>query len=445
MFDLGRYNQFKPTWGTLGSGEPFPSATSAYWPGDYSPAGEGFSIGDEDSTFQFPDSPETPVASGKLKAIGPHAAGLSVGDRERQFQTMTQEEREAKKKEPAKLGLEMDPAVWDFIFITRNQIKILTDLIQQLIVQNWMTESEAEKWRELCADSINRGQKQLTGGGAVLCYGPLRRSRLTFEVNEEKSTQFYRKIRIYAAVYFQKPLDKDIPPEPGTLSEPDDEMLAFMAEFGGISVYEEEEPPDYSEVWTEGEDSDAERAKWMRANVEQDPREWFRQIKGEKKAAKREKKQYAAQQRAEVYEQKRLNRQQRDQARAAEERSQRAAQEESTPQLSEKEQQVHTWAKLSMIAQVWKESGRDKASEVVVPGPIQQFRSVVNQAITLAAEKAAEIEFAAEQRLIEEAQEAAAMKAMARARATKAALKKVRLTNEAKVREVFGGASPGES
>lgn len=384
MHDLRRYNVGHGHFGTLQAADIHPAPTSPYFPGEFAPDGSAISPGAADSTFLFPETPETPVASAKLKAIGPNPAGNTAGQREIEFQSMTPEEREEKKKQAPQQGMALDPGVWNFIYITRNQIKILAELAKIMIAQNWMTQEEADKWREINADCINRGQSQLSGGGAVLTFGPYRRSRTTFEVNEDKSTQFYRKIRIYASVFFQKPLDKDIPPaEPDAISEPDEEMLAFMAEFGGIEAYEEDEPPDYSKVWTDGEEDDNERAKWTRANVEQNPRDWFRQIKGDKKAAKREAKQTDAAARAEKFERKRLARQERDKARAGEERERQAAlraERDAQSKLTQKEHDVHMWAKMSVIAQVWKDGGRDKSSEIEVPGPLDKFRSIAKKA-----------------------------------------------------------------
>ncbi|MBI1189354.1 MAG: hypothetical protein GC200_01555 [Tepidisphaera sp.] len=438
MFDVGRFNVGPGHHGTHGDWDPVPSRLSPYWPGEFSPAGYAVAPGEEDATQLLPDSPEEPVASAKLKAVGPPASGLSVGEREMAYQNMSPEEREEKKKKhQVSSGLEMDPAVWDFIYITRNQMKIVTDLIRQMIALEWMTEPEAEKWRELCCDSINRGQKQLTGGGAVLCFGPLRRSRLTFEVNEEKSTQFYRKIRIYAGVYFQKPLDKDtIAADPSSLSEPDEEMLAFMAEFGGLAD-DEPEPPDFTEVWTEDQDDDAERAKWTRASVEQNPRDWFRQIKGDKKAEKREQKeqkQFAAKQRQEEWERKQLALSQ-DDAPESDSDADSDAPAEPDSGLTPKERWVRVRAKLSVAAQVWKVGGRDKSEEIPLPGLMPRLEPPEPPDLLDTSEPGDdEIESAAQ-----EASEQAALRALARAKVIKAGLKRVRVRNEQILR---GEASP---
>lgn len=441
MFDVDRFNEGPGHFGTHGDWNPAPSRLSPYWPGEFSPAGYAVAPGEEDSTFLFPESAEEPVASAKLKAVGPPAAGLSVGERELAFKNMTLEEREEKKrKHQVSAGVEMDPKVWDYIFITRNQIKILTDLVRQMIALEWMSEPEAEKWRELCADSINRGQAQLIGGGAVLCFGPLRRSRLTFEVNEEKSTQFYRKIRIYAAVYFQKPLDKDtIAADPSRLSEPDDEILAFMAEFGGLAD-NEPEPPDFTEVWTEGEDDDEERAKWTRASVEQNPRDWFRQIKGDKKAEKREQKaqkQFAAKERQQAWERKQAAQQQDDSDSEPDSAPPDAEPDTDSGGLTPKERWVRVRAKLGVLAQVWKDDGRDKSEEIEVPGLMPGPEAIQPPGPEAPSEPGdEELAWATQQ-----AEEAAAMKAMARARAIKAALKRVRIRNDALVRGQQGPAT----
>ncbi|MFA6044311.1 MAG: hypothetical protein WC718_04955, partial [Phycisphaerales bacterium] len=115
MHDLRRYNTGHGHFGTLQAADIHPVPTSPYYPGEFAPDGSPFAPGDEDSTFLFPETPETPVASAKLKAIGPNPAGNTVGQREIEFQSMTQEEREEKKKQAPQQGMALDPGVWNFI------------------------------------------------------------------------------------------------------------------------------------------------------------------------------------------------------------------------------------------------------------------------------------------------------------------------------------------
>jgi len=379
MSDEGVYNP---------SGEPIASSASEGWARSGSP----FSRGSGPPGFHIPkelrgqtliDPLRMPrgdevVASIKLKSISPPPSGSNASQRAMEWLSMSAEERKAKEKDhQVSAGHEIDPDLWGFLYITRNQLKALRELAALLVNDEWMSDAEAEKWCELQESTIVRDfttGKGLLAGGAVLCYGPLRRSRLLFEVNEEKSTQFYRKVKVYASLYFQPPEDRDVPPDEPTeaMGEPDPEWSGFISEFG--SMLEDEAEPatvDFTEV-TELDD-DAERGKWSRSKVESDPREWADQVRALRQEEKRKRKEDAASRRAVVHEQKRKARSQKDKAKAQEQ-----AGWDALPKI-DPVQEKSDWAKAMQLAQVWKENGRDKSSEPSVPSLMDRLRAAVNK------------------------------------------------------------------